>query len=128
MPSADIRAWLKKMRPKWSRSGKTSAWSGRKAPPESTRYRQGTVLLGDLLGAEVLLDGHREVGAALDRRVVCDDHALAPLHDADARDETRRGRLPVVHVPGGERVELQERAAGIDQPVDALARGQLAAA
>ena len=35
--SADIRAWLKKMRPKCSRSGKTSACSGRKAPPESTR-------------------------------------------------------------------------------------------
>ena len=34
---AESRAWLKKMRPKWSRSGKTSAWSGRKAPPESTR-------------------------------------------------------------------------------------------
>lgn len=38
---ADIRAWLKKIRPKWSRSGKTSSCIGRKAPPESTRYRQG---------------------------------------------------------------------------------------
>ena len=37
IPSADIRAWLKKIRPKWSRSGKTSACSGRYAPPESTR-------------------------------------------------------------------------------------------
>ena len=37
MPFADIRAWLKKTRPKCSRSGKTSAWSGRYAPPESTR-------------------------------------------------------------------------------------------
>ncbi len=37
IPSAESRAWLKKMRPKWSRSGKTSAWSGRNAPPESTR-------------------------------------------------------------------------------------------
>ena len=37
------------------------------------------VLLGDLLRAQVLLDGHREVGAALDRRVVGDDHALLPL-------------------------------------------------
>ena len=34
---ADMRAWLKKIRPKCSRSGKTSAWSGRNAPPESTR-------------------------------------------------------------------------------------------
>ncbi len=37
IPAADICAWLKKIRPKWSRSGKTSSWSGRKAPPESTR-------------------------------------------------------------------------------------------
>ena len=37
IPCADICAWLKKIRPKWSRSGKTSAWSGRNAPPESTR-------------------------------------------------------------------------------------------
>ena len=37
MPAALIRAWLKKIRPKWSRSGNTSAWCGRFAPPESTR-------------------------------------------------------------------------------------------
>jgi hypothetical protein len=37
IPAADRRAWLKKMRPKWSRSGKTSACNGRYAPPESTR-------------------------------------------------------------------------------------------
>ena len=37
MPLADMRAWLKKIRPKCSRSGKTSSWSGRNAPPESTR-------------------------------------------------------------------------------------------
>ena len=36
------------------------------------------VLQRDLLRAQVLLDGHRVVGAALDRRVVGDDHALAP--------------------------------------------------
>jgi hypothetical protein len=42
IPSPDMRAWLKKIRPKCSRSGNTSACSGRKAPPESTRYRQGS--------------------------------------------------------------------------------------
>lgn len=37
MPMALMLAWLKKMRPKWSRSGNTSSWLGRFAPPESTR-------------------------------------------------------------------------------------------
>ena len=47
------------------------------------------VLLGDLLRAQVLLDREREVRAALDRRVVRDDHALAALDDADAGDDAR---------------------------------------
>ena len=37
MPCADMLAWLKKMRPKCSLSGNTSACSGRNAPPESTK-------------------------------------------------------------------------------------------
>ncbi len=36
-PSADIRALLRKMRPKWSRSGKISSCIGRKTPAESTK-------------------------------------------------------------------------------------------
>ncbi len=39
---ADIRAWLKKMRPKWSRSGNTSSCIGRNAPPESTSAMHGS--------------------------------------------------------------------------------------
>ena len=34
---ADMRAWLKKMRPKCSRSGNTSSCIGMNAPPDSTR-------------------------------------------------------------------------------------------
>ena len=37
IPAALMLAWLKKIRPKWSRSGNTSSWLGRLAPPESTR-------------------------------------------------------------------------------------------
>ena len=37
MPCALMLAWLKKIRPKCSRSGNTSSWRGRLAPPESTR-------------------------------------------------------------------------------------------
>ena len=85
------------------------------------------VLLGDLLRAEVLLHREREVRAALHRRVVRDDHAGATLDDPDPRDDARRRRLAVVDVPGGERVQLEERRARVDEPVDPLPRGQLAA-
>ena len=44
------------------------------------------VLRGDRLRAQVLLDRHRVVGAALDRRVVGDDDALATRHPPDAGD------------------------------------------
>ena len=44
-----------------------------------------------------------------------------------AGDDAGRGRRTVVELPGGERVQLEEGAAGIDEPVDALPRGQLAA-
>ena len=85
------------------------------------------VLLGDLLRAQVLLDGQREVGAALHGRVVGDDHALASLDDADPGDDAGGRGLSLVHVPGGQGVQLEEGAARVDEPVDPLARGQLAA-
>ena len=48
------------------------------------------VVQRDLLRAQVLLDRQREVRAALDRRVVGDDHDLAPVHAPDARRRSRR--------------------------------------
>ena len=45
------------------------------------------VLARDLLRAQVLLDGHRVIRAALDRRVVADDHAFAARNAADAGDD-----------------------------------------
>ena len=54
------------------------------------------VLEGDLLGPQVLLDGHRVVGAALDRGVVGDDHAGGPLDATDAGDDPGARRLVVV--------------------------------
>ena len=85
------------------------------------------VLLGDLLRAQVLLHRHREVRAALDRRVVGDDHALAPLDDADSGHDPRAGRLAVVHLPRGERRQLEERRVRVAEPVDPLAGCELAA-
>src|SRR5918992_4575855 len=75
----------------------------------------------------MLLDGQREVRATLDGRVVRDDDTFLPLDDPDAGDDPGRGCLPVVQVPSGERVQLEECAARIEEPVDTLPRGQLAA-
>ena len=85
------------------------------------------VLPGDVLGAQVLLHRDRVVGAALDRGVVGDDHALAAHDPADAGDDAGARHLVVVHAVRGELRQLQERRAGVEQPAHALARQQLAA-
>ena len=82
------------------------------------------VLLGDLLRAQVLLHRHREIGAALHRRVVGDDHHLAAAHPADAGDDPGARRLAVVEPPGRQLAELQERRAGIEQALHPIARQQ----
>ena len=61
------------------------------------------VLLGDGLGAQVLLHRDRVVGAALHRGVVGDDHALAAGDLADAGDDAGARRVVVVHPVGRQR-------------------------
>ena len=85
------------------------------------------VLLRHLLRAEMLLHGQREVGAALHGGVVGDDDALLALDDADARDDPGRRGGAVVELPRGERVQFEQRRAGVEQPVDPLAGRQLPA-
>ena len=85
------------------------------------------VLERDLLRPDVLLDRHREVGAALHGRVVGDDHHLAPLDQAHPGHDAGRGRGAVVEPVGRERRQLEERRAGVEDLVDALTRQQLAA-
>ncbi len=74
----------------------------------------------------MFLDGHGEVGAALDRGVVGDDQALAPRHAPDAGDDARAGRVAVVQIPRRQRRQFQKGRAGIEQAVDALAHKELA--
>ncbi len=69
------------------------------------------VLERDLLRAQVLLDGDREVRAAFDRGVVGDDQHFAARDAADAGDEAGGRRLVVVHVERGERRQLEKRRA-----------------
>ncbi len=85
------------------------------------------VLGGDLLGAEMLLDRHRVVGAAFHRRVVAHDHDLASLDAADAGDDAGAGAGAVIHVVGCKRTNLEERGAGVDQVLNAVTGQHLAA-
>ncbi len=84
------------------------------------------VLLGDLLGAQVLLHRHGEIGAAFDRGVIGHDHHLAPRHPADARDHARPGRLAAIEIESGQLADLQERRAQVQQTLDPFARQKLA--
>ncbi len=98
----------------------------RPAGVDQVQARQ-LVLQRDLLGPQMLLHRHRVVGAALDGGVVGDDHALAAGHPSDAGDHPGTGALVVVHAVRGQRRDLEECAAGIEQGVDALAGQQLPA-
>ena len=86
-----------------------------------------TVLRRDLLRAQMLLHRHRIIGAALDRRIVGDDHRLAAIDEADPGDQARAVHVALVHAEGGERADFEKGRAGIDEPGDALAGQQLAA-
>ena len=86
-----------------------------------------TVARGDLLRAQVLLDRHRVVAAAFDRRVVADDHAFPAGDAADAGDDAGAGHLVAVHAVRRQLRKFEERRAGIEQRVDAFAWQQLAA-
>ena len=52
---------------------------------------------------------------------------VVPLDPADAGDDAGAGRLVVVHAVRRERAAARERRSRVEQPVDALADGQLAA-
>jgi hypothetical protein len=86
------------------------------------------VLSGDLLRAQVLLDGNRVIRAALHRRVVGHDHAFATGYSADSCDHSGAGAFVVVHAVGGQWRKFKERAARVEQTIHAVAGQQLAAA
>src|SRR6185503_4178267 len=67
------------------------------------------------------------VRAALDRRVVGHDHARRALDPADAGHDPGARRLLVVQAVRGEGAQLEEGRAGVEEEVDPLAHGQLAA-
>ena len=80
-----------------------------------------------VLGAQVLLDRERVVGAALHRGVVGDDHAFLAADAPHAGDDAGRRHLALVHAVGGELVELEERRAGVEEGAHPVAGQELAA-
>ena len=85
------------------------------------------VLLGDLLRAQMLFDGHGEISAAFDRGVVAHHHAVGAVHTPDAGDQTGRRGIVVVHVQRRQWGDFQKRRAGIQQLQQPVAGQQLAA-
>jgi hypothetical protein len=83
------------------------------------------VVQGDLLGAQMLLDRHRVIGAALDRGVIGDHHHLTARHPADPGDHPGGRRLPVVHPVGGQRCQFEKGGARVEQPVHPVPGQQL---
>ena len=84
----------------------------------------------DLLDALALALARGRHGAALDGAVRRRHDAAHPLDIADARDRAAAGARPVlvvVHAVAGERHQLEEGGAAIQQQRDALARHELAA-
>jgi hypothetical protein len=86
------------------------------------------VLDGDLLCAEVLFARHGEPGAGLHGGIVGHHHALALAHVADHHHHAGRrcAAMLGVHAVGGEGTDLDARALGVQQRVDALAGGHFA--
>ncbi len=80
----------------------------------------------DLLGAQDLLDRLGPPRAGLHGRVVGDHDDLAPP-DPSHRGDHPGGRSPsVVEVVGDEEADLHARLVGVEQPLDPLARRELA--
>ena len=84
------------------------------------------VLARDILRPQVLFHRHRIVGAALDGRIIGDDHAFAPRDPPHPGDDARRMHIAAIEAVGGQRRKFEKRRSRIDQEIDALARQHLA--
>jgi len=85
------------------------------------------ILQRDFLGPQMLLHGHRIIGAALNRRVIADNHAFAAFDAANSRNHACARGLIVVHVMRRQSANFEEWCGWIEQFFDPLAWQQLAA-
>ena len=116
------------MRPKCRSSGKDLVLHRQEGAAGIDHVDAGQIVLPrDVLRAQMLLHGHRIIGAALDGGVIGDDDAFAARDAPDAGDDAGGMDVAAIEAVGGERRQFEKRGAGIDQQVDALARQHLAA-
>ena len=124
MPAADSRVRSRNICPPGM---KISFWVGRSAPPDSTSEITGSRFCSAIwLARKIFFNVHGLLVPPLTVGSLADDHALDALDHADARHHAgadRVSRLP----HAGERAQLEERGVGVEQQLDALAGGQLAA-
>ena len=69
----------------------------------------------DFLRAQMLLDRHRIIRAALDRRIVGDDHRLAAVNAADPRHQAGAVDVAFIHAEGGEAADFEKRRTRIER-------------
>ena len=94
-------------------------------------HERQLVLERELLDAQLLVQPHRLQRAGVDARVGRGDHAAHARDEADAGDHAAAWHalveVRVVEAEAGQRRDLEERRAGVEQQRQPLARQQLAA-
>ena len=74
-----------------------------------------SVLLRDLLCSQVLLYGDRIISAALNRRVIGNDHAIRVADLADSGNDAGRRHFIVVQAISGKLPDFEKRSTPVDQ-------------
>ncbi len=98
-----------------------------KCPARIDEIQAGQVIfLGDLLGAQMLFDRHREVRSAFDGGIVGDDEHFAVPDAPDAGDDACARRFKIVHADCRERGEFEEWRARVEQAFNAVAHEEFA--
>ena len=88
-----------------------------------------TVFAGNFLGTQMLLHRHRVIGAALNRRIIADDHDFPARDPAHAGDHASAVNLVIaIHATCRQSTDLQEGRTGVEQSFDTITGQQLAAA
>lgn len=85
------------------------------------------ILLSDLLSAQMLFDRQRIVRTALHRRIVGDDHHLAPGDAPDAGDDTGGRNRLIIDLVRCQRPNFEKGGRRVEQAFNPFAHKQLAA-